>query len=139
MCKTTADQNPRGVLRVSRIPPDKKKWFPKVLCIPLEYCRSKKQTGCSLGNSPLCRNPNTAGATLSGTPLLQRAVELRRRSLILLCCPQEHPLKEIALRRGAPAVYFHLAGENCSTGNPPPRGNPGLKRTRTDAISKKFY
>jgi hypothetical protein len=29
--------------------------------------------------------------------------------------------------------------KNCSVGNPPPRGNPGLKRTRTDTILKKFY
>jgi hypothetical protein len=26
--------------------------------------------------------------------------------------------------------------KNCSAGNPPPRGNPGLKCTRTDAILK---
>jgi hypothetical protein len=29
-------------------------------------------------------------------------------------------------------------GINCSVGNPPPRGNPGLKPTRTDAILKKL-
>jgi hypothetical protein len=52
--------------------------------------------------------------TLSGTPLLQRAVELRRRSLILWCCLPEPPLVEIALQRGAPAVFFYHAGENCS-------------------------
>jgi hypothetical protein len=28
--------------------------------------------------------------------------------------------------------------KNCSAGNPPPFGNPGLKRTRTDAILKKL-
>jgi hypothetical protein len=44
----------------------------------------------------------------------------------------------MALQRGAPAVNYYLAGANCSAGNPPPRGNPGLKRTRLDAILKKF-
>jgi hypothetical protein len=28
--------------------------------------------------------------------------------------------------------------KNCFAGNPPPRENPGLKRTRTDDILKKF-
>jgi hypothetical protein len=28
--------------------------------------------------------------------------------------------------------------KNCSGGNPPPMGNPGLKHTRTDDILKKF-
>jgi hypothetical protein len=37
-----------------------------------------------------------------------------------------------------PAVSYHLAGANFSAGNPPPRGNPGLKSTRMDAILKKF-
>jgi hypothetical protein len=116
----------------------RKKTGPEVLCRTVEYRRSKNQTGCSPGNSPLCRNPNTAGATLSGTPLLQRAVELHRRSLILPRCPLEPPLAEMALRRGALAVYFHHAGANSSAGNASHRGNPGLKSTRTDAILKKF-
>jgi hypothetical protein len=29
--------------------------------------------------------------------------------------------------------------KTCSPGNPAPRRNPWLKRTRTDAIVKKFY
>jgi hypothetical protein len=33
-------------------------------------------------------------------------------------------------------VYFHYAWANCSAVNPPPRGNPGLKGTRIDAILK---
>jgi hypothetical protein len=49
-----------------------------------EYCRSKNLTGCSPLNSPLCGNLNTAGATISGIPLLQRAVELRRSLIFLL-------------------------------------------------------
>jgi hypothetical protein len=105
----------------------KKKRSSKVLKIPVEYRWSKNQIGCSPGNFPLCGNPNTAGATLSGTPLLPRTVELCRRNLILFYCPPEPPLMKMALWRGAPAIY-------CSAGNPPPRGNPGLKRTQTDAI-----
>jgi hypothetical protein len=60
----------------------------------------------------------------------------RTGSLIWSHCQPEPPLEEILLRRGAPAVYFHRAVANCSAGNPP-RGNPGLKRTRTDTILKK--
>jgi hypothetical protein len=130
MHKTTDDQHPRGALPVSRI---QKNRFPEVLaCVLVEYRQGKNQTACSLGNL------NTAGATLCGTSILQRAVELRKRSLILLRCPPEPPFAEMALRRGAPAVYFHHAGENCTVGNLPPKGNLGLKRTRTDEISKKF-
>jgi hypothetical protein len=109
-----------------------------VLCVPVEYRRSKNHTDCSIGNSPLCGNPNTVRATFSVTLLLQRAVELHRKSLILSCCTPEPPLAEMALRKGASAVYFHHAGANCFAGNPPPRGNPGLKCTRTDPILKKF-
>jgi hypothetical protein len=112
-----------------------KKRFPEVHWVPFEYRRSKNQTHFSPGNSPLCRNPSSTRAILSGKTLLQRAVELRRRSLILSRCL---PVVEMALWRRAPKVYFHHAGANCSTGNPPPRGNPGLKRTRTDDILKKI-
>jgi hypothetical protein len=136
MRQTKAGKHPRGAQRVSRLPLEQKKQFPEVLCVPVEYCWSKNQTGCSPGNSPLCRNPNTRSNSLSGTPLLQRAVELRRRSLNLSRCSPEPPLAEMVLRRGAPAAYFYHAGANCSAGNPPPRGFPGLKRTRTDAIIK---
>jgi hypothetical protein len=45
---------------------------------------------------------------------------------------------EMALRRRPPAVSYHHAGANCSARNPPPRGNPGLKCTLTDATLKKF-
>jgi hypothetical protein len=40
-----------------------------------------------------------------------------------------------------PAVFYSRRaphGCNCSEGNPPPRGNPGLQRIRTDTILKKF-
>jgi hypothetical protein len=87
---------------------------------------------------PLSSEIRTPPEQLSGTPLLQRAVELHRKSLILLRCPPEPPLAKMALWRGAPAVYFHHAGANCSAGNPPPIGNPGLKVTWTNAILKKF-
>jgi hypothetical protein len=60
-------------------------------------------------------------------------------SHILLHCLPEPPLAEMALRRGPPAVSYHLAGANCCAGNPPPRGNLGLKINQTDAILKKFY
>jgi hypothetical protein len=56
----------------------------------------------------------------------------------MLRCPLVPPLAEMALWRGAPAVCFHHAGADCSAGNLPPRGNPGLKRTQMDAILKKF-
>jgi hypothetical protein len=84
--------NDRGihvVLRVFRIPPE------------------QNQTVCSPENSPLCGNPNTAGAALPGKPLLQKAVELRRRSIILSRCPLEPPLAEMAFHRGAPAVFYY--------------------------------
>jgi hypothetical protein len=41
----------------------------------------------------------------------------------------------------SPAVFYSRRaprGCNCFEGNPPPRGNPGLKRTWTNAILKKF-
>jgi hypothetical protein len=60
--ETAADQYRRGALRVSGIR------IPEVLCISVEFGWSKNPTGCSPGNSPLCRNPNTAGATLWNTP-----------------------------------------------------------------------
>jgi hypothetical protein len=45
-----------------------------------------------------------------------------------------------ALKRSVSAVYFHHAVANRSSGHTPPRGNPGLKRTRMYryAILKKF-
>jgi hypothetical protein len=70
MLKTTADQHPTGALSVSRMLPEKKNWFTEVLCVPVEYHLSKNLTSCSPGNYLLCGNPNTTGATLSGTPLL---------------------------------------------------------------------
>jgi hypothetical protein len=42
--------------------------------------------------------------------------------------PPNFPQSKIEYRRS----------KNCSAGNPPPFVNPGLKRTRTDAILKKF-
>jgi hypothetical protein len=39
-----ADQHPCGALYVSRIPPEQKKWFPEVLCVPVEYCTSRAKT-----------------------------------------------------------------------------------------------
>jgi hypothetical protein len=45
----------------------------------------------------------------------------------------------VVLSSGAtspPAFSYHHSGANCSVGNPSPRGNPGLKCIRTDAILK---
>jgi hypothetical protein len=139
MHKTTADQHPRGALRViSTIPPEQKNRFLRCSAYLLNTAGAKTRQ-VALREIPLSvENPNTAGATLSGTPLLQRALELRRRSLILLRCPPEQPLSEMVLWRGAPAVFFHHAGANCSVGNPHPTGNPGLIHTQTDTILKKF-
>jgi hypothetical protein len=115
MCKTTADQHPLEYCQ------SQKNWFPEVFCVPVEYRWSKNLT-----------------ATLSGTPLLQRAVELHRWSLILSRCLPELPLVEMELQKGAPVVYFHHAGATCSSGDPPPRGNPGLKRTWTGGHFEKI-
>jgi hypothetical protein len=86
ICKTTADQHPRGALRVYRI--------------PLE----QKPDRLLSGKFPSLQKSVHAGATLSGTPLLQRAVELGRRSLIFLRCPPEPPLAEMALRTRKKAI-----------------------------------
>jgi hypothetical protein len=59
--------NTHMVLCVNRIPPEQKNGFLRCFAY-FEYCRSKNLTGCSPGNSLLCRIPNTAGGTLSGTP-----------------------------------------------------------------------
>jgi hypothetical protein len=56
----------------------------------------------------------------------------------LLRCPLEQHLMEMALCRGAPAVSYHHAGANCSAGNPSPKGNPGLKHTKTATFFKKI-
>jgi hypothetical protein len=105
------------------------------LCI----CRilvDQKKPVSSLGSSPLCENWNSAGAHFPGVLLLLRDAEPRWS---LLTLPSKLPHTEIApLRRGASPVFYCHAGENCSAGNPPPRGNPGLKCTRIDTIWTKF-
>jgi hypothetical protein len=97
--------------------------FPEVLCV---FQIPPEQTPDSLlsGKFLSLRKSEYRRSNSLQKILLQRAVELRRRSLILLRCP--------------PAVTYHHAGENCSAGNPPPRENPRLKCTCTEAISKKF-
>jgi hypothetical protein len=128
---------------------------PVVLCVSLEYCQSKKPVSgdalCSFwispkqkpdrllsGIFPSLRKSEHRQSNSLGTPILQRAVEFCRRSLILLCCQLKPPLAEMNLLGGAPVVFFNHTGANCSAGNPPPRGNPGLKRSWMDAILKNF-
>jgi hypothetical protein len=73
------------------------------------------------GKFPSLRKSEYRPSNSLRNTLLQRAVELPRS---ILSSP--------------PAVSYHYAGANCSVGNPPPRGNPGLKCTRTETILKKF-
>jgi hypothetical protein len=63
-----AEQNTHVVLYMKRIPPEQKKPGFLRCSAYLEYRQSKNQTVCSPENSPLCRNRNTAGAVLPGTP-----------------------------------------------------------------------
>jgi hypothetical protein len=98
---------------VNRIPPEQKTGFLRCSAY-FEYGWSKNQTVCSLENSP-------RWSSSPWNTLLKRAVNLRRSNL-----------------SSPPAFSYHHAGANCSVGNPSPRENPGLKRTRTDAILKKF-
>jgi hypothetical protein len=45
---------------------------------------------------------------------------------------------EMVLRRAVPPEFCHYAGAHRSAEHPSPERNRGLKRTRTDAIFKKF-
>jgi hypothetical protein len=67
LIKRCARHNTHMVLWVNRILPEQKNGFLRCSAC-FEYRRSKNLTVCSLGNSLLCRIPNTARATLSGTP-----------------------------------------------------------------------
>jgi hypothetical protein len=62
-----AEKNTHMVLCMNRIPQEHKTGFLRCYAY-FEYWRSKNQTVCSPGNSPLCGNLNTTGAVLSGTP-----------------------------------------------------------------------
>jgi hypothetical protein len=106
------------VLCVNKIPPDQKNQFPEVLCV---FRIPPEQTPDSLlsGKFPSLQKSEYRQSNSNRNTLLQRAVELRRSNLFSL-----------------PAVSYQHAGANCSAGNPPPSGNPGLKRTRTEAILK---
>jgi hypothetical protein len=117
------------VLCMNRIPPETKTGFLRG-SVYFKYRQSKNQTVCSPENSLLCEIPNTAGATLTGTPSSNER-ELRKKRLNMLRYHRSN-------LSSPPAVSYHHAGANCSAGNPPPRGNPGLKCTQTDAILKKF-
>jgi hypothetical protein len=118
------------VLCVNRIWPEQKKQFPEVLCI-FQIRPELKPDSLLSEKFPSLANPNIAGATLSGTPSSKE--QKNSAGGASFCC---------TVRRShlssPPAVSYHQAGANCSAGNPPPRGNSGLKRTRTDAILKKL-
>jgi hypothetical protein len=94
-----------------------------------EYRWSKNLTVCSQGNSLLCRVLNTAGGTLCGTSSSNE--HYYSAGGASFCCATRWSNLSCP-----PAVSNHHARANCSAGNPPPRGNPGLKCTRTDAILK---
>jgi hypothetical protein len=119
------------MLCVNRIPPEQHKTGFQRCSSYFEYHWSKNLTVCSPINSLLCGIPNTAGATLCGTSSSNE--HYNSAGGASFCC---------AVCRSnvssPPAVSYHRAGANSSAGNPPPRGNPGLKCTRTDAILKKF-
>jgi hypothetical protein len=46
--------------------------------------------------------------------------------------------RQVALWEIPLSAEIHHAGANCSAGNPPPRVNHGLTRTRTDANFEKI-
>jgi hypothetical protein len=125
MCKTTGDQHPGGALRVSRIPPEQKTIFLRCSVYLLNTVGAKTRQ-VALREIPLSVEIQTLPEQLSQEHPFSKEQQNSRRSLILSCFLTEHPLVEIMLRNGAPAVYFHHTGTNCSAGNPPPRGNPGL-------------
>jgi hypothetical protein len=54
-------------------------------------------------------------------------------------CESKQPLAEIAIWRGAPAVYYHYAGANSSAENHSPESHPGLKCTRTAYFEKNYF
>jgi hypothetical protein len=84
------------MLCVNRIPPEQKNGFLRCSAY-FEYPQSKHQTVCSPGNSLLCGNPNTTGATLSGTPSSKEQYSAGATSPLLLWSLTTM-LKQIALR-----------------------------------------
>jgi hypothetical protein len=76
---------------VNRIPLEQKKRFPEVLWV---FQIPPEQTPDSLlsGKFPSLRKSEYRCNNSLRNTLLQRAVEIRKRSLILLCCPLEQPL-----------------------------------------------
>jgi hypothetical protein len=84
----SAEQNTHVV---NRIPPEQKNWFPEVLCvfrIPLE----QKPDSLLPGKFPSLRSSEYLRSNSLRNTLLQRALEFRRKSLILLRYPPEQPL-----------------------------------------------
>jgi hypothetical protein len=130
MRKTTADQHPRVALCVSRILLEKKKRFPEVICVHVEYSRSKNQT--------LQKSEHRWSNSLRNTPPPKSSRT-----------PQEEP-HFVAQSTGATSCR-NGTPERSSCGLFPPRWSKllcgkssslrksGLKRTLTDVILKKFY
>jgi hypothetical protein len=108
------------LLCVNRIPPEQKNpvsWD----ALRISNTAGAKPDSLLSGKFPSLRNSEYRRSNSPRNTLLQIAVELRWSNL-----------------SSPPAVSYHHALANCSAGNPPPRGNPGLKCTRTDVILRKF-
>jgi hypothetical protein len=84
-------QNTHMVLCVNRIPPEQKKWFPKVLCVFRIQLEQKPDSLLS-GKFASLRNSKYRWSNSLRNTLLQRALEFRKSSLSLLRCPAEQPL-----------------------------------------------
>jgi hypothetical protein len=79
------------LLCMKRIPPEQKKGFPEVLCV-FQILPQQKPDSLLSWKFPSLRNSEYRRSNSLQNTLLQRALELRRRSLILLRYPPEQPL-----------------------------------------------
>jgi hypothetical protein len=86
-----ARHNSQMVLCVNRIPPEQKKRFPEVLCV-FQIPPEQKPDSLLSGKFQSLRDSEYRRSNYLRNTLLQRALEFRRWSLILLCCPPEQPL-----------------------------------------------
>jgi hypothetical protein len=103
----------------------------------------EERRGCSCGVL-LLFGGGCSGESCSSSILIAAEKGISRRANCLVFA-----LAVFIIRRASqetvffftPAVFYsHRAPRGCNgpVGNPPPRGNSGLQRTRTDAILKKF-
>jgi hypothetical protein len=86
-----AEQNTHVVLCVNRIPSEQKIRFPELLCI-FRIPPEQKHDSLLPGKFPSLRSSEYHRSNSLRNFLLQRALECRRRSLILLRYPPEQPL-----------------------------------------------